>query len=91
MSNISASDVASFMLERLATDNDLYQDVIVSEILDRFGDEFVYTNDNGNLAIEKKVLAAFRKLTEGDVVWDRRERYWRFREDYDGSASRLAD
>jgi len=91
MSEISASDVASFMLERLAEDNDLYQDVAVCEIQDRFGDDFVYINDNGNLAIDKKVLAAFRKLTEGDVVWDRSGRFWRFKEDYDGSASRLAD
>jgi hypothetical protein len=91
MSDISASDVASFMLERLVEDNCLYQYVVVCEIQDRFGNEFVYTNDNGNLAIDKKVLVAFRKLTEETVVWSRRERCWTFKGDYDVSASRVAD
>lgn len=91
MSDISAADVASFMLECLSSDNILYQNVVVYEIQSRFGDEFVYTNDNGNLAIGKDVLGAFRKLTEGDVIWDRRDRFWRFRENYDGSCSRVSE
>jgi hypothetical protein len=91
MSSVSASDVAAFMLEQLSIESSLYQDVVVCDIRDRFGEGFVYINDNGNLAIDKKVLVAFRKLTEGDVVWDRRERFWRRREDYDASGSRVSD
>ena len=48
-----------------------------------FGDDFVYINENGNLAIEKKVLNVFRKLTDDSVVWSRGERMWRLREEND--------
>jgi Family of unknown function (DUF6953) len=44
---------------------------------------FTYDNDNGNLAISRNVLSAFRRLTGEDVVWDRDERMWRHRESHD--------
>jgi hypothetical protein len=46
----------------------MYQETVVYEILDRFGEEFVYDNENGNLAIARPVLKEFRKLTEDSVV-----------------------
>jgi hypothetical protein len=52
--------------------------------MDRFGEEFVYENENGNYGIDKKVLKAFRDLTEKSVVWERGSRMWRKREKYDG-------
>jgi len=91
MTSPSASDVAAFMLDRLNEDEMLYQEVVVYEIQDKFGDDFVYTNDNGNLGINRTVLSAFRRLTDGKVVWSRGERYWRFKEDFDSSDSRVAD
>lgn len=84
-------EVAVFMVQRLDADTILYQDVIACEINDKFGNDFVYTNDNGNLAIDRDVLAEFRKLTEGRVVWCRGERYWRFKEEFDSEGSRVAD
>jgi hypothetical protein len=54
----------------------LYQDDAVSEIEKRFGAEFVYANEAGNPAISRRVLAAFRRLTEADAVWDRGDRCW---------------
>ena len=53
------------------------------EIARRFGEEFTYHNENGNLAIDRRVLKAFRKLTGDSVVWERGERLWRRREGYD--------
>lgn len=38
---------------------------IVWKIQERFGQEFIHENENGNLAIGKDVLKEFRKLTEG--------------------------
>lgn len=35
------------------------------------GPEFIYENDNGNPAIDKRVLRAFRKASGDTVVWDR--------------------
>ncbi|WP_404999754.1 DUF6953 family protein, partial [Escherichia coli] len=43
----------------------------------QFGDTFVYLNANGNLSIDKKVLAKFRKLTNDTVIWERGEKAWR--------------
>ena len=67
------------------------QELFAGEIEDLFGDEFTYVNENGNRAIDKKVLAEFRKLTKDTVVWERGERRWRLREDYDESGKRQAD
>lgn len=80
---IAAEDVAKWMLSELEKDQILYQETVVSEIQDKFGDSFVYYNQNGNMAISKEVLSEFRKLTKDRVVWFRGERYWRFREAYD--------
>ncbi len=77
---VKAADVAAWMQAELEAHNGLYQDDAVSQIEDEFGPDFVYDNDNGNRAISKAVLAAFRKLTGDTVVWERSDRYWRFRQ-----------
>jgi hypothetical protein len=63
-------------------DGYLGQDDAAAGIDDAFGAPHVYERDNGNLAISKDVLAAFRLLT-ADAVWDRAERAWRKREEGD--------
>jgi hypothetical protein len=68
------------MLSQIEQAGDLYQDDAVWQISDRFGDQFTHENENGNLAIAKPVLTAFRKLTGDAVVWERGERRWRKRE-----------
>ena len=72
------------------SDGYLHQDAVVFEIQDRFGEAFVYENDNGNLAIGRAVLTEFRKLTEETVVWERGERVWRRREKHDPLGKRQA-
>ena len=67
------------MLKELERVKMLEQETAVYEIEKRFGAEHIYTNENGNEAISREVLAEFRKLTEKDVVWDRSDRTWRFR------------
>lgn len=79
----TTKDVAQWMLDEINNGNCLYQDQAVYTILDKFGDDFVYHNENGNLAIEKKVLSAFRKLTDDSVVWCRGDKMWRLREEHD--------
>jgi len=75
----TANDVAKWMVEQLKQQGMLYQEQIVYDIQAEFGEEFTYYNNNGNPAINKDVLDAFKKLTP-DVVWIRGERYWRTRE-----------
>lgn len=76
------------MVDRLDELGDLEQEVAADEIAERFGREYIYINDNGNAAIEQEILDAFRKLTEGEVVWDRSEFLWRYRQEYDPAATR---
>jgi hypothetical protein len=78
----TAAAVAKFMADELERTKYLYQDAVVNDIIVKFGEEFTRTNENGNLAINKDVLAAFNKLTP-NAVWDRGERLWRGRESYD--------
>lgn len=82
---ISPEEVASWMVAELERQQFLYQDVVVYEIQSCFGDQFTYINSNGNLAIDQDVLRHFKKLTGGTVVWERGERMWRLRSEYDSS------
>jgi hypothetical protein len=85
---MTPEDVARWMLEELKREKYLYQETVVYDIESKFGEKFTYVNENGNLSIDRRVLREFRKLTEDIVVWERRERLWRFRENYDESGRR---
>ncbi|WP_373890124.1 hypothetical protein [Massilia sp. DJPM01] len=73
----TAKDVANWMFDQLTATRYLEQASAVWNIEKKFGKDFVYDNDSGNQAIDKKVLAEFRKLTDGKAVWERGERAWR--------------
>lgn len=80
----TAADVAIWMLDALKKEDGLlYQHHVAYDIEEKFGEDFVYYNNNGNIAISKAVLSAFNKLTGDSVVWERGQRLWRYREDYD--------
>lgn len=79
----SPEGVAAWMLGELRREGVLYQDWAVGEIEGRFGQSFTYCNANGNPAISRAVLAAFRRLSGDNVVWVRSERCWRSREAWD--------
>lgn len=68
---------------------ELFQVDAVSGIEKNFGADFIGVNDQGNQSISPKVLAAFRKLTEGQVVWSRSEFCWRRKRA--GDTGRLTD
>jgi hypothetical protein len=75
--------VAEWMLEELKRQGKLHQDTVVFKIVQEFGTQFTYDNEDGNLAIRRDVLAAFRKLTKDSVVWIQEDSYWRLREPHD--------
>lgn len=75
------------MADKLAGEGELAQEQAVYEIEEKFGDAFVYDNQNGNRAISPAVLREFRKLTS-DVVWDNSEKLWRQRYSWDNPDSR---
>jgi hypothetical protein len=81
MTDAQPRDIARWMLDELEQSKTgrLLQSDAVREIERRFGPEFVYKNDNGNPAIDKRILREFRKLTEDTVIWDRWDFAWRHR------------
>ncbi len=82
-------EVAEWMLVELNRKQRLYQEAVVNDIESKFGQEFVHTNENGNLAIVRQVLKEFRSISGDDVVWDRTEFMWRKRESHDEPGSRM--
>lgn len=83
----SVDDVVEWMIERVSKDI-FYQSDAVYDIENIFGRDFVYENERGNLAINRKVLDLFRKKTDDWVVWERVGRYWRKREQSDNPGRR---
>lgn len=76
--DVTIEDVAKWMLEQIG-ERPLYQDKAAWEIKKRFGDAFVYSNENGNPAIAKPVLNKFRRISGDNVVWSRGDYCWRRR------------
>lgn len=65
------------MLDEILQKGYIYQESVVLDIQNKFGEKFVYENENGNYAISKKVLNEFKKLKEGnDIEWDRSDKSW---------------
>ncbi len=73
----TAEDVASWMYDQFNATHRIYQESIVYKIKSQVGIEFVHRNANGNFGISKEVLKHFRKLTEGQAIWERGSRSWR--------------
>lgn len=69
--------VAEWMLAQIESNKWLDQGTTVYQIEKEFGEDFVYQNANGNLAISKSVLKNFRKISEGVVIWEKTEKSWR--------------
>jgi len=82
--------IAEWMYEKLKENGILYHEEAVYGIMENFGEEYTYLNENGNSAIDRRVLKEFRKLTDRNVVWVRSDKYWRFRKEGDGD-SRVQD
>jgi hypothetical protein len=82
---MSSKDAAEWMVRELSKSGYLSQDVAVYGLQKAFNGEATYMNGNGNLAIAKPVLTAFRALTDDSIVWSRGDRAWRKRQNYDKS------
>jgi hypothetical protein len=79
--------VAEWMAEQINDGGELYQSHAATEIKRQFGSSFLYTNENGNEAIDRGVLTHFHRLTDQSVVWERGRRLWgkRLRQDEPGA------
>ena len=80
---MTAAEIADWMIEQLARKPTLYQSSVATFVY-RNAPEHVYRNKNGNRALSKAVLDAFRKKTPGDeIVWSRSNQMWRHRKRHD--------
>lgn len=73
--------VAAWMLAEVLRTGYVEQEDFTYQIGKRFGKDFLYDNENGNLAISKTVLKDFRKISGDSIIWSRSERAWRKRQD----------
>jgi hypothetical protein len=78
--NATPSDVARWMRDEVNRTGSLRQADAVAGIEREFGPDFIYLNENGNPAIDKRVLHEFGELTAGYVIWDRSTFKWRHRQ-----------
>ena len=73
------ADVAEWLNGFVDQNGAIKQSEAVAAIERLHGSQFTYVNQNGNRAIDRRVLQEFRRLTSGRVVWDRSLRGWRLR------------
>lgn len=83
--------IALWMVGELEREKVLYQEVVAYQIKAMFGEKIINRDLNGKLAIDRKILIEFRKLTEETVVWDKSKFCWRFKESDDPPDKRLVD
>ena len=66
---MTPKEVAQWMLAQVEENDELLQVQAVADIRRLFGATFVYIGNNGELAIDRRVLSQFRKLSGDAVVW----------------------
>lgn len=80
---ITSSDVAQWMLSTIQEQGELSQNNAFYEINKRFGSSFTSISNSGSPSVGRGVLTAFRKISDGVVIWERGDKKWRKREFYD--------
>ena len=66
---MTPKEVAQWMLAQVEENDELLQVQAVADIRRLFGATFVYIGNNGELAIDRRALSQFRKLSGDTVVW----------------------
>ena len=75
----TVQDIAQWMFNRVKNKSPVYQEEIVYDIKREFGSEWVNETEYGNLAINKKILNEFNRITKDVVVWEKYDKCWRMR------------
>lgn len=72
------NQMAAWMLEEVQQTGILYQSDVIEYLQIKYG-EGTYINSQGNRAVAKPILLAFKRLRGDRVVWVRSGHYWRGR------------
>ncbi len=89
--HFTAQDIATWMKEKVESRGEVYQRDVVSYVLQNCGKKFIYTNRNGNFALDRAILKSFFLLTKDTVVWVKKEYCWRKRQAGDPPSRRVDD
>jgi hypothetical protein len=87
---MDANAAAKWMLIQLEVHGCIYQDDVVDFLVKSGAEDLLRENADGNLAVGREVLSAFKAITETTVVWVKPDFYWRWRvtEDEPGREAR---
>jgi hypothetical protein len=72
----TANEIAEWMLTEVKSAGILYQSAAIEHIVSKYGEAFIYLNENGNKSIAKDVKKAFKKLHGGKAAWERDGFFW---------------
>lgn len=83
MAMTNAPDIAQWLMDEIKAKGRTrsYQNALVRKLREKFGDEWVYKNHNGNMAIDRRVLSALKPLKTPNVLWERSDQSWRIVDD----------
>ena len=87
---VTTYDAARWMADQVRRSGVLDQAAAAERLALAYGAPFTLRNRNGTWAIARPVLAAFRKLTAGTVVWEPSILAWRLRTPDDRADRRQA-
>lgn len=68
--------IAAWMLAEIKRHGTLEHYQVAAEIVERFGPEWDYANENGNPAVDPRILRQFRRQHAGTVEWDKSGLCW---------------
>ncbi|MEX2460107.1 MAG: hypothetical protein WD469_02190 [Paenibacillaceae bacterium] len=71
-----AKEIAEWMLNEVKSAGILHQTTVIEHIINNYGEDFIYVNENGNKSIAKDVKKAFKKLHGGRAAWERDGFFW---------------
>jgi len=69
-------EIAEWMLQEVKEVGTLHQEVAVAYIVQNYGEQYLYVNENGNQSIDKDVKKLFKKMHGGRAAWDRDGFFW---------------
>lgn len=76
MIETKVQEIAEWMLHEVKEVGILPQDKAVAYIAQNYGEQYLYSNENGNQSIDKAVKKLFKKLHGGRAAWDRDGFFW---------------
>lgn len=83
------AQIAKWLHDKIMFENWVTQRDAVREIEEKFGEEYIYTNVNGNPAISRGVIKEFARLKGDNIVWNRSTFEWHVKTDADRELERI--